>query len=90
MFITFICFLQGAWLTFILRKFKDFNTSNILKDTMVKFIYFSSKTLNMLTLMTCNGYLILFNVLGIAIGDLFFKEKEKEYLVEEKMCCNVC
>ena len=81
MLITFICFLQGIWLTFNLRNFKEFKSSSIANDTLIKFIYFSTKTLNMLTLMTCNGYLVLFNILGIAVGEIFFKEKEKEYLV---------
>ena len=73
-----------------MRNFKERKTNNLIKDTGIKFIYYSSKTLNMLTLMTCNGYLIFINIMGIAIGEIFIKEKEKQYLIEEKMCCNVC
>lgn len=89
-FINFICFLQGVFLTFVNRKIKNNRIENILLDILLKFIYYAQKVFNMLTLMTCNGYLILANVVGISFGEFFIKEKNTNFKVEEKMQCNIC
>lgn len=55
-------------LTLSIKYFSKKDYKNIILDTLLKGLYYTIKCFNMLTLMTCNGYFIFFNALGIAIG----------------------